>query len=270
MPNIKIKEHKKISPVTIKEIEKIAPVTIKEIEKIAPVTIEKIEKIAPTAVHIKELNHIDPLSVESLRIDEIRNLDPVSIERFNVTHLPTVNLSLSRLPALDLNIRRVPPVAIGVQQDFYLPSQYTVHAKLLGVEFLRLDIHGRTMVAPRDRRTMVAPRDRSRREQSRTHERSFPDVAAIGNPAIPTKRIETCVEAVTRAAPCGHGPAAAPRMRARSNPRGAQPHAPRRPGSSVVAGRHAGLNVGSPRFGYSISGPEATGSWGGGALSSGS
>jgi hypothetical protein len=261
--NLKIKEHKKISPVTIKEIEKIAPVTIKEIEKIAPVTIEKIEKIAPTAVHIKELNHIDPLSVESLRIDEIRNLDPVSIERFNVTHLPTVNLSLSRLPALDLNIRRVPPVAIAVQQDFYLPSQYTVHAKLLGVEFLRLDIHGRTM---------VTPRDRFRREQSRTHERSFPDVAAIGNPAIPTKRIETCVEAVTRAAPCGHGPAAAPRMRARSNPRGAQPHAPRRPrpGSSVVAGRHAGLSVGSPRFGYSISGPEATGSWGGSALSSGS
>lgn len=226
--------------VNVKEVRKIDPVRISHLQNIDPVTIASIQKIAPAAVHIKELNHIDPLLIESLRIDQVRNIDPVRVDRFNVTHLPTVNLSLSQLPALDLNVRRVPPVAIGVQQDFDLPSRYTVHTRLLGIEVLRLEVHGRTM---------MIPKDRFRREQSKTPERSFPEVAAVGNPAIPNKRIEKCVEAVTRAVSAGCFPPAVPRTQARQRPpryRDAQvQHAPR---------ARATLSIGAPRFQYSIAG----------------
>ena len=155
-------------------------------------SIKRIEKIAPAAVHIKELNQIAPISVDSLRVDHIRHVDPLRVERFNVTHLPIVNLSLSQLPALDLNVRRVPPVTIALGQQFELPSRYTMRAKILGFEVMRMEIDGRTG---------IVPKDCARREQSRTHERSFPDVAAAGNPAIPTKDIEQCAEAVTRSVP---------------------------------------------------------------------
>ncbi len=169
--------------VKIKEVKNISDVTIDKIRKI-----EKIEKIAPAAIHVKELNHIDPISVESLRIDQVRNLDPVRVERLNVTHVPTVNLAMSRMPAMDVNVRRIPPVAIGLHQDFCLPSEYTVHARFLGIEFLRFNIHGQTM---------LKPQDRVRREQVRSHERSYAEVAAVGNPAIPVTRTERCVESTT-------------------------------------------------------------------------
>lgn len=53
--------------VNIKEVDNISPVTIAAIQSIAPVeisSIDKIEKIAPVAVHIKELNQVEPLLIE--------------------------------------------------------------------------------------------------------------------------------------------------------------------------------------------------------------
>ncbi len=215
----------------------IQPITIAAVHNIDPITIADVQKIAPAAVHIKEVNQIAPLLVESLRVDHVRHVDPLRVDRFNVTHLPTVNLSLSQLPSLDLNVRRVPPVAIALGQQFQLSSDYIVHTRLLGFEILRLEIGGRTK---------IIPQDCAQREQSRTHERSFPDIAAVGNPAIPTKATETCVEAVTRAAPSRWPPARSSR-------------APTDSESGCAGARRAALSVGAPRFHYSIDGSRQTG-----------
>ncbi len=221
--------------VDIQKVKNIDPIRIREFTGVEPL---RIGQIAPAAVHIKELNHIDPISVESLRIDQVRNLDPVRVERFDVTHLPTVNISLSQLPSMDLNIRRIPPLAVAVQQEFCLPSRYTIHARLLGIEFLQFDIHGRTMVTPKDR----VPR-----EQARTHERSFPEVAAAGNPGIPTRRTER-VETVARHLPCG--PPSVPGC-AHAGIGGAC-----RAGPTGFSGdpSEPGLSAGNPRFSYPASG----------------
>jgi hypothetical protein len=144
---------------------------------------------APVAVHIKELNQIAPLLVDSLRVDHVRHIDPLRIERLDITHLPSVNIALSQLPTLDLNVRRVPPVAISLQQQLDMNSHYTMRARLFGLEVMSMEIQGKTK---------ITPRDCARREQSRSHERSFPDVAAAGNPAIPSRAIETSVEAINR------------------------------------------------------------------------
>jgi hypothetical protein len=174
--------------VRVKEVRNIDPVRIQQVDQIAPVTIEsikRVEKVAPVAVHIKELNQIDPLSIESARIDGFRNIDPLQVDRLNVTRLPVVNLSVNQIPTVDLNIRRLPPVSIAVQQAFDLPSSYMARARFLGFEILRLQIQGRTR---------VIPRDCTQREQAHVHERSFPDVAAVGNPAIPTRMTEHSAE----------------------------------------------------------------------------
>lgn len=235
--------------VDIREVKKIDPIRIREFTGVEPL---RIGQIAPAAVHIKELNHIDPISVESLRIDHVRNLDPVRVERFDVTHLPTVNISLSRLPSMDVNVRRIPPLAVTVQQEFCLPSQYTIHARLLGIEFLRFDIHGRTMVTPKDR----VPH-----EQARSHERSFPEVAAAGNPGIPTRRTER-VEAVARHLPCG--PPSGPGC-AHAGIDGARDT--RQAGFSGDSSE-AGLSAGNPRFSYPVSGRAGV-DLGGSSVSSG-
>ena len=192
----------------------IQPLTIK------PLTIADVQKVAPIGVHIKELNQIAPLLVESLRVDHVRHIDPLNIERLNITQLPSVNLSLSQLPTLDLNVRRVPPVAIALQQQFDMSSHYMLRTRLFGLNVMQMEIQGKTK---------VVPQDCARREQSRTHERSFPDVAAAGNPAIPTHVTETCTQVVTRSAP----------------PRPCREK------------RHA-LNAGAPRFHYSLVGAAGT------------
>ncbi|MCP5072697.1 MAG: hypothetical protein GY947_05290 [Rhodobacteraceae bacterium] len=245
--DIKIKEIKNADiDVDVTSVRNIDPVTL------TPVTVERIENIAPAAVHIKELNHIDPLSIESLRINEVSNLDPLKIEQLNVTHLPTVALSLSQLPALDLNLRRVPPVAIGLQQDFCLPSRYSVQAKVLGFKIMQLEIDGLTM---------LKPRDRTRREQSRTHERSFADVAPVGNPAIPTDVTEKKAEAVTTAVPAYRAaPGSVCVSRARP-PRASGHYGPPPVGSAGHAQgalHSAGLKAGTPRDHYSLSSTSAT------------
>lgn len=174
--------------IDIDKVANISEVTIADIKHVAPLTIEKVEKIAPAAVHIKELNQIDPLTVESLRVDSVRNLEPLNVDRLNVTHMPMMNLSLARLPAMDVNIGRMPPLAIGLHQEFELPSNYTIHTRLLGFEFMRFDIHGASR---------LVPKARARREQSHQHQRSYPDVAAVGNPAIPNRCRETSAETVS-------------------------------------------------------------------------
>ena len=221
--------------VDIEKAANIEPIRISEVKNIDPITIAKVEKVAPAAVHIKELNHIDPLLIESLLINRVRNIDPVQVEKFNVTHVPTVNLSLSRVPVVDLNVKRVPPVAIAVQQCFDLPSCYTIHTRFLGFEIARLEVRGETK---------VIPRDRYRREQSHVHERSFADVAPVGNPGIPVRVSETC--SVAQVAPACPSPAAFPKAppMARAGPRAA--HA----GPQVAPQ----LRVGSPQAGYSLSG----------------
>jgi hypothetical protein len=209
--------------VDINKVKGVEPIQLK------PLDINKIgtiEKIAPAAIHVKELNHIDPISVESLRIDEIRNLDPVRIDRFDVTHLPTVNLTLNRLPELDLNLRRLPPLAVGVNQDFVMPSEYWIRAQLLGIEFLRVHVRGQMH---------VHPRDRAAREVSASHQRSYRDVAPVGNPAIPVECREESAETVV------HGPP--PRRAAKPRPQRQHRH----PHPRAARG---GLSVGAPAFGF--------------------
>ena len=157
---------------------------------LAPVTVnvDELQKISPIAVHLKEVNHIDPLSVESLFVSQVRNIEPLNIAKFNVTNLPQVNLAMRQLPPVELNVGRLPAVSIGTHQEFDLPSHYEVRARLLGFEFLRVQLSGRTR---------IAPSERYRREQDRDDSRSFPRVATAGNPAIPSIRRETSAVCVS-------------------------------------------------------------------------
>jgi hypothetical protein len=178
--------------VDVKQVKNIDPVTIKSVDQVKNIDPLRIAKIAPAAIHVKELNHIDPISIDSLRVDEFRNVDPFRIERFDVTTLPTVNLSIGEAPSLDLDIRRIPPLAIALGQNVVLPSEYHVRARLLGLEILRIHITGRTM---------LRPCDEPRREVSASHERSQREVAAVGNPAIPVICTEERAEAVVQRRP---------------------------------------------------------------------
>lgn len=145
------------------------------------VDLDNVRRIAPVAAHIKEVNHIDPISVDSLHVSEVKNIDPIRVDKFHVTHLPMVNLSLRQIPAVDMNVRRIPPVSLGTYQNFLVPSNYTIRAQLLGVEFLRVHVGGRTS---------LVPSERYRPEQAKVHHKSFPEVAAAGNPAIPSREEE--------------------------------------------------------------------------------
>jgi hypothetical protein len=142
-----------------------------------PFYIQELQNIGPIAAHIKELNHIDPLSVESLFVTQVRNVEPLKIEKFNVTNLPLVNIALRQMPPVELNVGRLPAVSIGTHQVFDLPSQYTVRARFLGFEILRIHLCGRTR---------IAPTEIFRREQEVTGNRSFPVPVTAGNPGIPS------------------------------------------------------------------------------------
>jgi hypothetical protein len=210
-----------VGDVNIKQVTDIDPIRIQEVDRIAPLTIASVDKVAPVAIHVKELNQIEPLLIESLRVDAIRNLDPLRVDRLNVTRLPVVNLSINQVPGVDINVRRLPPVSVGVHQVFEIPSHYTARAQFLGFEIMRVQLEGRTR---------VIPRGGTRREQAHVHERSFPDVAAVGNPAIPTRAIEQSAE-VKRPGP-------PPRRRQSVGPFASRPRPP------------LGLSVGPPRFSY--------------------
>jgi hypothetical protein len=166
------------------------PLEISSIDKVAPIeisSIDRVQNISPVAVHIKEVNQVQPLLVESLRIDRLREIDPLSVDSLNVTRLPVVNLSVNQVPEVSIGVSSIPPVAIAVQQCFEMPSDSTARAQVLGFEVLRLRLTGMTR---------VIPKDRARREQAHSHERSFPLVAAAGNPAIPSRAEEHCATAV--------------------------------------------------------------------------
>lgn len=142
-----------------------------------PFYVRKLQNIAPIAAHIKEVNHIDPLTVEAVNVTQVRNIEPFQITKFNVTNLPLVNMYLRQLPPVDFNIRRLPALSIGTHQVFEMPSDYTLRARVLGFEVLRVNLTGHTR---------IAPAERFRREQERVPERSYPVVATAGNPAIPS------------------------------------------------------------------------------------
>ena len=191
----------------------------------------RLEEIAPAAVHIKEVNQIAPVTVESLKIDRVANLDPLRIEELNVTRLPMVNLALRQLPAVDMNIRRLPPVSIGLHQDVHIPSNFTVRARLFGVEFFRVNMDGHAM---------LIPRDRAHREQARTHDRSYAAPAAVGNPCIPVKR---SVKAMVCASPGGGGHLCHHQHRAAGYTAPTSGSHRRAPGLSVDAPGPAGVGV---------------------------
>ena len=190
----------------VKEVSDIAPITINpltidhvkdvEVEYVKDVEIDRIQRIAPVATHIKEINNIDPVSVDVFNVTEVRNIEPLRVQEFNITNLPNVNISLRQLPPVEMNIRRLPPVSVGFHQDIHVPSNYVVRMQLLGFEFLRVALDGQSH---------LLPRERFRREQERTHDRSFPEPAVAGNSAIPSHCVETGV--TERRGVCGGGPA---------------------------------------------------------------
>lgn len=151
-------------------------VTIKDGSILQIKSIDRVAHIDPVAVHLKEVNHIDPLTIDALHITEVKNIDPIEITRFNVTNLPMVNVSLQKLPAVDINLKTLPPLSVGLHQNLCIPSSYTLNARILGIELMRLHLHGQTS---------IIPKDRARREQMRSDNKSFPVTSAAGNPAIP-------------------------------------------------------------------------------------
>jgi hypothetical protein len=149
-----------------------------EVEHVKDVEIEHVRHISPVAVHLKEINNIDPVSVDAFNVTEVRNIEPLRVQEFNVTNLPRVNVSLRQLPTVELNVRRLPPVSVGLHQNFQIPSNYLLRMQLLGFEFFRVALNGQSQ---------LIPCEKHRREQARTHERSFPEPATAGNPAIPSQ-----------------------------------------------------------------------------------
>lgn len=224
-----------IEPLKVHELKGIEPLHIQEVTGIEPLRIDYVRQIAPVAAHIKEVNHIDPLSVEAFHVTEVNGIEPLNVASFNVTRLPAVNLAIRQVPALDMNIRSLPGVSIGTHQNFDIPSNYTIRARLLGFEFLRLHLTGQST---------VIPRERYRQEQSRSPNRSYVQVATAGNPGIPVRCRERQAEVCQMGPPC-HPPPASP----------ARP-----PGG--------GLHVGMPAMSFRMPASEPEMHWGS-AVSSG-
>jgi hypothetical protein len=166
--DIKVKQVKDVEVEHVKDV---------EVEHVKDVEVEHVKNIGPIAAHIKEVNNIDPLSVDAFNVTQVTNIDPLRVREFNVTNLPTVNVCLRQLPPLEMNLRRLAPLSVGFHQDFHIPSDYSVRLHFLGLEVARVAVQGQTR---------LIPREKYRREQARTHERSFPQPAVAGNPAIPS------------------------------------------------------------------------------------
>jgi hypothetical protein len=124
---------------------------VDEIKKLPDLKIAEVRKIEPVAVHLKELNNIDPLTIDAMHVDSVRNIAPVSIDKLNITRIPHVNLSVRQAPPLDISVRKVPPLDVNLNQTFSVPSSYTVHAQFLGFEFMRFFLHGNTTIYPHDK-----------------------------------------------------------------------------------------------------------------------
>jgi|GEM_PF-6862360 len=164
-------------------IEDGSKLTLKDDSALTIKSIDNVNNIDPVAVHLKEINLIDPLSIDSLHISEVKNIEPLQIDKFNVTNLPMVNVSLQKLPPVDINLKTLPPVSVGLHQNLCIPSNYTLRARLLGVELVRLHLSGTST---------IVPKERARREQVRSDNKSFPVTSAAGNPAIPSHCDDAC------------------------------------------------------------------------------
>ena len=255
--------------VDIKHVRDIHPIKIQEVSGIEPINIDRVQNIGPIAAHIKEVNHIDPILVDALHVTEIKNIEPINVQKFNVTNLPMVNVSLHQLPAVNMNVRRLPPVSVGTHQNFHIPSNYTVRARFLGIEFFRVHLNGHTI---------VVPTERYRREQGRTQNRSFPLTATAGNPAIPFTRHEKSVTVYYPATGCRSRPMHRPRhghyvkniapSQAASSRRRRRR---RNPISTTLKypNKTSSLYFGLPAVNFHISEPEPSGAYGGSSVSSG-
>lgn len=217
-------------------------IKIRDTSKLKITGIDRVKHIDPVAVHLKEVNHIDPLTIDALHISEVKNIDPLEITRFNVTSLPMVNVSLQQVPSVDINIKSLPAISIGVHQNFCIPSDYTLRARVLGIELMRLHLSGQST---------VIPQDRARREQMRSDNKSFPVVSAVGNPAIPSKceQRSSTVCAPRPAHPAYHAPTyhAAPAY--------AAPPVATAPPAYAASGIYAprsDLSFGAPRSSFQI------------------
>lgn len=252
----------------IKNVEalKIHEHKIQEVTGIEALRIGEVQDISPVAAHIKEVNHIDPLSIDALHVSEVKNVEPLSVEKFDVTNLPMVNMSVRQLPSVDLNIRRLPPVSIGTHQTFHMPSNYTVRARFLGIEFLRMNMCGQTT---------VIPGERYRREQAKTPNRSYPLVATAGNPGIPSILRERSATG-SRPVPVGYarptyhmGPGHYTGLGATPAPLGSQPTA--YSGSSPATYGHEGgsLHCGPPAASFRMADSGSRAVYGGSSASSG-
>jgi hypothetical protein len=153
---------------------------IKKVTGIDPIRIEEVQNISPVAHHVKEVNNIDPISVDEFHINEVKNIDPIKVDKFHITNIPPVNVVLRHLPKADMAITEVPPLSVGLHQDFDVPSHYSVSGHLLGFELFRLFLDGHSR---------IIPKDKYRNEQSLDHNRSFPKPAVKGNQAIPSEFI---------------------------------------------------------------------------------
>ncbi len=164
---------------------------IKEVKNIDPVGIHinEVNQIAPVAVHLKEVNHIDPITIDDLHISEVKNIDPLNIASFNVTKLPMVNVSLQKLPALDVNLRNLPPISVGTHQTFSIPSNYTLRARFLGIELVRLNLEGKTSILPRQRIPV---------ERYKDFNKSYSETRLATEPAAPVKCAHTTTRVKTR------------------------------------------------------------------------
>ncbi len=52
---------------------------------IAPLTVNPLT-VTPISVHLKELNQVAPLLVDSLRVDHVRHIDPQRIDMAHMIH----------------------------------------------------------------------------------------------------------------------------------------------------------------------------------------
>ncbi|MCP4605577.1 MAG: hypothetical protein GY847_34490 [Proteobacteria bacterium] len=190
--DVKIKSSSKVGVKGIAGAEhvhiNVDPVTIQKVDDIEPLDISSINNIAPVATHIKEVNHIDPVTIEPMKIRGIDNIEPLKVEKFNITNLPTMNISLRQLPAVNMDLRRVPPLSLGFHQDFHLPSNYMLRFRFFGIEFLRMNMDGETV---------LFPVEKARREQENRRHRSQPTAAIAGNPAIPSIMTDKTTGCVT-------------------------------------------------------------------------
>ncbi len=161
---------------------------------LAPMEVKRAKNIDPIAAHIKEVNHIDPISVESLRVTTIRDVEPLRIDEVNVANVPTLNHTVRSMPSLDMSVRRVPPMSVGLHQHFEVPSDYTMSATVLGFEVARLTLKGISW---------IIPHQDNKPERHIERNKSYPVEAVAGNPTIPVNCRVASEEVIC--APCYSG-----------------------------------------------------------------